>query len=251
MKRSFKRISALLLVVILVCSLCGCSFIEQLRQSQAFYVDETTLTWNGSTYKLLPACDYLCPNLSYTSEIMLTEQDVPVLLCFFYTTAYLFQSENGAFLIDVEGNYYCIEEKYDQICQRIAEGFTPEIICYRYDLYNENGELETKTYTLTQEQSDALALVLSTVVPVSYNDIQIYPQANYYLDLLQCSSDMIFQAHAAELSADESHFYLTVYTESDVLVFTVPESYNDIFNQIISPYINDNMFAEQTQDYIA
>lgn len=239
MKKIFKRAMTLVLAAALLCSLCGCAALDALRESQAYYDDNGNIVWNGSTYKLLAYSDPLYPEVDYSSEIYITEPDVPVLLSLFYALDLLNPSTDGKFLEDGQYNYYCREDAYDEITARLQEGFEPEIVCYFYDVYDEETwEYKEKNYQLTADQIAAIELVVTTVEPVSYNETGMYPDYDYILNICECSADMLLQTCSTELIVYGQRYYLAVYTDADTLIFTVPDGCNEVFGQIVSAYEN-------------
>ena len=124
---NWKRIAAAFLVVVQLFLLCGCTALDEMRQNHAF-VQDKDIVWNGATYRLLPACDTLCPDADYETSIYATAPDVPVLLSFFYADNVLSPSQDGRFLISFfEDMIYCREDQYEQIKQRIRDGFADSI----------------------------------------------------------------------------------------------------------------------------
>lgn len=252
MKKIFKRVLALVLAAALLCGLCGCSALDEMRKNQAYYDDAGNIVWNGATYKLLTYSGPLFPEIDYNAQIVVTEDDVPVLLSIFLAQMWLSPSTDGKFLEDQSWNYYCREDAYDEIVQRLQEEFVPEVVCYFYDIYNEDTwNWEEKSYTLTQDQIAAIELVISTVEPVSYNATGMYPEYIYSLDIIECSADMLLQACSTALLVGNDRYYLELYTDTDTLIFTVPEGCNEIFGQIVSAYESRLIDGDPASEYYA
>lgn len=245
MKKFFKRALALALTAALLCGLCGCSVLDEMRKSQVYYDAEGNIVCDGVAYKLLPANDYLCPKIDHTNQLFLTESDVPVLLSVLFATQYLYTSADGSIIMANDG-YYCAEDNYEELSKRLLEEFVPEVVCYFYNVYNEDTwDWEEKSYTLTQDQIAAIELVVTTVEPVSYNATGMYPEYIYSLDIIKCSADMLLQACNTALLVGNDRYYLELYTDTDTLIFTVPEGCNETFGKIVSVYESANQFVSE------
>lgn len=242
MKKNIKRILVLLLVAIQIFLLCGCSALEEMREMQGFLNEDGTVTWQGNIYKELPRCDYLNTMFLYETPIYVTEPDVPVLLSMMFSSWNGYASENKQILtsFNIKETNYCIESEYEGICQRIQEPFEPEIVCYYYNVYNEETEeFEEASYTLTQEQLDAINLITETEEPTVLAD-GMYLETWDSIYLLECSADMLFMRDSMEISVSTSGstYYLRLYTDEGDVLFTVPEGCKSIFDDIFKAYID-------------
>lgn len=239
MKNHFRRIFVLFLAAVLIFLLCGCDALDEMRHNQAYYDADGNILWNGSVYKKLPACDYLVPQTDYDTTVFVTEADVPVLLSGVLSLSDYYPSNDSVFLQDdnYEG-YYCEESVFEQVRDRILAPFTPDIICYSYDVYNEDAyDFETKYYTLTQEQAAAVAYVVENTEPtVIQEGMYLDCQWSVYLD--ECSEDMVLRKNTMDISCSGNTYYVHQYTDNGMQLFTVPEDYNVIFGQIVKAYLD-------------
>ena len=243
MKKNLKRILVFVLAVMMLFSLCGCMALDEMRQAQAFYDESGSILWNGSTYKMLPACDYFTPECTYETWIYVTEADVPVLLSSLFNQEELVVCTDEAILSSYYTNsYYCREDLYDSVSTRIQQGFTPDVVCYSYSAYDEEtDEYTTEYYTLTQEQIDVIELIISTEEPMTMGD-------GWYLDyawsvyLEECSEDMLFRRNSLDISVSGDTYYLFLYTDQGELVYAVPDGCNAIFDEIVSAYKQSDDF---------
>lgn len=240
MKRSWERTLALLLALGLLLGLSGCSGLDQMRERQAFY-DVGKIVCGDATYEILPECEYLCPNYDYGSDalVYVTDRDVPVLLSSAFCLDKLWISEDGAFLYSINNNRtYCKVELYDSVIQRIKEGFSAEVVCYAYEYYDEQTDKVTSQYyALTQEQVDAVTQVLETVEPMTIGS-SWHQDYDYSVQMEECSADMLFRRVTAALSVSEGVYYLTQDVDGqNSLVYTMPNTYNFVFAQILSAYV--------------
>lgn len=236
MKKSWKRGLVLVLILLQLLTLCGCKQLETMRKNQAFYGEGTDILWNGTTYKLLPECEFLAPELDYETTVWVTTDDVPVLLSAMLSSRALTPSEDGVILEPMyEAGFFCREDRYEDICARI-QSFTPDKVCYSYDYYDEEtGEYTTGNYTLTQEQLEAIRLVAETVEPeVLGNGLYLDYDWSVYLE--ECSEDMLFRRNTLDIAVSGDSYYLLLYTDTQTLAFSVPEGCNATFDEIVSAY---------------
>lgn len=238
MKKILKRCLALAVVLCLMLPLCACSgALEEMRSNQAILQDDGTFLWNGITYKRLNHNGYLSPVMDMERTIYLTLPDVPVLLCETEFSSQLIPSLDGRFL-EYHGAYdfiyyYCRQDEFDAMEQRLSQEFVPEKVCYHYYTMDKDGwNYEEKIYILTQEQQDALTLVMTTVEPVS----NIKPAHQESVSLYDCSADTLQQRYAADLLIGGGRYYLQVETDSGALTFTVPDGCKAVFDEMLEAY---------------
>lgn len=252
MKKNAKRIFALLLVLMQLVLLCGCNALDEMRQNQAFLNEDGDILWNGGIYKVLPASEYFAPECDYNTIVNVTEKDVPVLLSSMFSKSRYYPSDDGRFLEAhdyIEKGYYCEASIYDAISARIQKPFVPEIVCYSYDVYQEDAyDYETKYYTLTQEQVDAIKLVVKNTVPTTMQD-GMYLDSQWQLRLEECSKDMLFRRSTMEISYAGSTYYLHLNTDNGQLLFTVPEGCNAVFGEIVKAFVDAEFSFYVDEDF--
>lgn len=235
MKKNFKGIFVLLLVLAQLFVLSGCAALDALRKNQAFYDQNGDILWNGSTYKQLPDCPDFYPEISYETTVYVTEPDVPVLLSGIFSLASYTPSEDCLILLadDDVNLYYCEASIYEDLCARIREPFVPELVCYSYDVFDEDSYAPSDTayYTLTPEQVEMITTVVENTEPtVMHEGMTLdYPWAVY---LEECSQDMLFRRNTMDIFCVGSTYYLRLFTDQEELLFTVPAACNDQFDRI-------------------
>lgn len=241
--KKLKKVLLVLLAAVLILSLCGCDALDQMRENQVFLDEDGNISYNGVTYKKLPQCDLLYPETTNSIYLYVTEPDVPVLLSAAFVQEYLNVSSDGNFLFNYDSNY-CASDMYEEICKRIEEPFTPEVMCYEYDYYDvEIDDFRWETYTLTKEQMDAVSLVLQSVEPVDMSQWSL--NYDWSVSLQECSSDLLFRRGYLEIVSSENDFFLVRYSDQGTQVYPVPDGCWDIFNQIVSAYIDP--YADLTE----
>lgn len=248
MKKAIKKGIALVLLSCLLCGLCGCTAIDEMRENQAFYQPNGTVVWRGETYKRLFIPDLLYPTLSYEDTIYLTEPDVPVLLSTTYIKDVFLASEDGRFLYADEEKVYCREDAYDEIEARLMEPFKAEVYCYFYEVYDEQTyEPEEKSYILTEEEVEAVGLVRNTIDPTVV-DFNAKPRGDYSVYLSACSADLLLRQTFIEVVVTQTGYILVVYRPADLQVFPVPEGLNDTFAGMLEAYENRNAAQTPVED---
>lgn len=238
MKKSLKRGLALLLILMQIFVLCGCKALDTMRANQAHYDDDGNIFWNGSVYKPLSACDELMPDVDYGTTVCITEADVPVLLSDVFAQDMLSPSKDGVILqSDWSSKNYCREDKFQEISDRIMAGFETEIVCYGYDVYDEETwEYSTEYYTLTQEQWEALELITETVEPTKMGEGWSLDY-DWSVPLEERSQDMLFRRQNLDIAAAGQQYYLLLYTDTESLAFAVPDGCKATFDEIVKPYL--------------
>lgn len=229
-----KKFVVLLVVIGMLFCLSGCSGLEELRKQQAFVGENGEILWNGNVYKALPGNEYMYVEFDNEGAVYLTAPDVPVLLSVICMEQFLMPSEDGVLLSEIEpGTYYCREDRYEEMVSRIQKEFTPDLVCYSYEDYP-----ETSYYTLTQEQVEAIEQVAQTVQPTTLGE-GMYLEWDYYIDLQECSADMLLRRECGGISVSGSTYYLYRYVNGEEQVFTVPEAYSQVFEEITRAYIEE------------
>lgn len=240
MKKITKRILVLLVALSLVFVFSGCDALDEMRQQQAFINTDGSITWQGNVYKLLPSRSYINPIQTNSRTVFATEPDVPVLLASSFAKKTLYTAFDDKLLVNVYGEtmFYCIESEYDAMCERIRAPFVPDKVCYQYGFYNEETkQYETRYYTLTQEQLDAIKLVTETVEPTVLTDgMYLNTWCSVYLE--ECSDDMLFRRDIMEISYSGTTYYIELYTEFKPVLFTVPAGCNAIFGEIFKAFMD-------------
>jgi len=242
MKKALKIFLCIVTVITICFSLTGCNLLEDAREAHAFWKDGNIVLGN-SEYIVLPPCETLRPDYSELTEIYVTEPDVPVLLSMFLGTP-LTKSNDGVFLVDdsytLEDDviFYCRSDKYDEIIDRINEGFKPTGYCYEYTEYNDDYDYEwqPRTYILSDLEKKAVDSVVAKVKPTVLPEIA-NTEYEYAVYLDECSQDMLFKKSSYEIYLNKNIYYIYEYKESKAYLYTVPSEYNASFESLMSKSI--------------
>ena len=226
MKKMRKLLAICCLVCLLLPLLCGCRALDEMRASQAFYDQEGNVLWNGAVYKKLPQGEYFSPEIDYNTSVCVTEQDVPVLVQEMFCKDSLYVSEDGTILESYaagEAQYYCREDRHEELSQRLKEPFRSDMVCYFYYTYDEEtDEYAEKIYRLSDDEWGVLRKILETAEPM-----QISEGWNLSYDrivsLEECSEDRLFCRQFLDLILSGETYYLRFTQGLEVVVYEVPE----------------------------
>lgn len=237
MKKITRFLSLIVLLGILL-SLCGCSYLDELRATRAYGPKGGILVLDGTEYKILPVNQYFSPDMGNTTTIYAVQDEtIPLLLIDIYGD-YGGKSEDGQFLslFSATGrHYYCRAELYDDLCHRLTGDFEPEVYAYSYYDYKVD---RTVPYTLTTQQAEALETVLSTQEPYQLpSNTKLNYQ--YYVALYHCSSDHLFEKYMGKLYYNEGKYYITIDSrlEQATYIYDVPQELTLVFDAIMEKEI--------------
>lgn len=199
-----KKILRLALITVLVLSLClcltGCNMIKEMRAAHGILQEDGAILLGGEEYIELPISQTLAPRFA-EDYAYVTAADVPVLLSGILGEAHLI-SRDGVFLLNdedysLESIYYCRRDKYDAVKEQIENGFTPVGYMYTYEMLTDPDmfETETKEYTLSVDEVQALEAVRADVIPATvFSEIQ----SSYVAEIYLCSEDTYFKQYLCE-----------------------------------------------------
>lgn len=240
-----KRFLVLFLVLTMVFLLCGCDALDELRLQRAEY-DWRDIVHQGVTYKKLPVCPALNPEIDYDRSVYVTGSEVPLLLTKIESLAHLYQSKDGKFLLQDYGEtVYCREDLFEEVSKTIREGWEYTKVFYEYTVYTQNDpwEYEEKRYVLTREQTEALEFLVTNVEPKILSD-GMYLQSDYSLVLTECSEDELFCRTRSRIAVAGNTYYLIL---EERQAFQVPEGMTSVFDEITEAARNIYDFPESDQ----
>ena len=228
--KKFIRFVALL--VLLCISLSGCSYLDELRATRGVFTEDGAIVMSdGTKYLPLPENEYFCPDFSNPIYIdIVKDEDVPLLLTgLLGIWGYL--SKDGQFIQDDAAipQNYCREDLYDSIVKRMNEGFEPELYCYSY--YDDT-VYESRLYTLTSQQAEAIEAVLASQEPFTLPDGATM-NYDYRVFLYHCSNDYLFRQDSVKICFADGTFYVV----DGELIYKVPNSYYVTFARAVKKYL--------------
>lgn len=224
--KKLTRILSLLALFGLMLSLCGCSYLDELRASRVTITEDGAIRFqDGTEYLALPEWPELSPDFSGDTIIYIVDdEELPLLLTNLYGTNG-YKSKDGQFVSAYTGQlgkpvYYCRSDLYDSIRERMRTGFTPEIYCYSYF---DTERYEAVLYTLTAQQADALEYILANEKPERL-PVDVRLDYEYQIHLYHYSSDYIFRKDAVDICYARGRYYVVrnIDTVYDVPLDLVP-----------------------------
>lgn len=232
-----KRWTALLLMVLMCLSLCGCQNLEDMRAAHAFWQEDGSIKWNGNVYLPLTGVPegFL---FFYEQTVHVTEPDVPVLLSDTLGESFTVD-EKGVILHswnwDGAETYFCREDKYDYIMEYLQEDIG--LTTYYYS-YWPDYDADEEYYYLSETQGNTIDRLMVTL------DFAVMDEEFYYsfeaedfsVTLGKCDEEHLFSdVHILEIAQKGGQFYLIT---PDEYIAEVPAEYGDIMKIIVSVYYN-------------
>ena len=227
--KKFIRFVALL--VLLCISLSGCSYVDELRATRGVFTEDGAIVMSdGTKYLLLSKSEYFIPHMTEISYIYIVkDEEIPLLLTTMGGTPGERTNDGQIIYTYTGGRYYCREDLYDSILERMNEGFEPELYCYSYYDY---AVYESRLYTLTSQQAEAIEAVLASQEPftlpagtVMYYDDQV--------NLYHYSSDYLFRQKSVKICFADGTFYVV----DGELIYKVPNSYYVTFARAAKKFL--------------
>lgn len=240
------RILSLLMVLVLCLSFCGCSALDELRQSRASITPEGIIRLrDGSEYKQLPECEELTPSFEDLDMVYVAEEELPLLLTVFSDIAF-YKSDDGIFLesqneeFGTFGTYYCRTDVYDTMLERINNGFTPEVYGYWYYDYEQG---EQMFYTLTPTQVDAVLEVCSTQASERLPDMASLDY-EYMAEIVSCTKDRLFVRDMVSVCFVNETYYVVEYDFDGTVLYRVPDHLTRVFAEILQTLVDGVSYWE-------
>lgn len=247
MKKKIFRILALALTaVIMTVSLSGCDALDTLRENHAFWTDDGAIMLGEDKYLPIEYSEHLFPLFDEVNdtEIMVTEKDVPVLAATFVGESFTLNSDASfmkyyAWDSDIPV-YYCREDLYESITDRIENGYEADGFCYRYTSLDDDGFYMTCDYKLSEAEAGALRHVIYNVVPTELPKIASTIDSQYSVSMYVCSKDTLFRTYAGEVGVStDGVYYLSEYDGETTYVYYVPEDKEALFSSMLATYIDN------------
>lgn len=233
-----KKLLALCLLLSLVLLLCGCDGLEELRSQRAEYAWKDVVH-QGVTYKKLPVCPALNPEMDYDRPVYVVEPDVPLLLIKMEADAQFYQSKDSNFLMHYSSEVvYCREDMYEELNSTIAKGWEYTKVYYDYTVFNPEDpwDYEEKRYHFTQEQINALEILTTNVEPQKLGD-GLSLDTDWQINIYESSEDGFFNRYSGRIAAVGSSYYLIIQDHQlNEQAFKVPDGMVSTFDDIMEAY---------------
>lgn len=217
----FKKITATLLLVLTLLSLCSCDMLDELKQQRAYFTDDTqnSIIYNGETYKKANVSDKYSSELNGT--VYIVEKDVPVLLSAMLCEHQAELSVDGNFIfLDFGTIIYVKESCYDAFLQMLQT--PPDRYLMGIEYFD-----GIEAVVLSEDAVSAINDIIETVVARSL------PESSYYVKSIYKSYEnfMIYDnTDTIDIYENFGDLYLTLSEEyKDDTCYKIPDEYKNLF----------------------
>lgn len=248
MKKAVRMLCVFLSLILICVSFSGCDVIDDMRKEQAFWDEDYTVIYMNEEYKSLPSSKYLNPVYDEFKTISVTDSDVPVLLSFLFGEQF-YLSDDGMFIFKGASSsgpdsYYCHTDIYDEVLERIENGFAPESYCYEYYDYNND---DRKSRIFSEEEISAIRSIKETVAATILPDAASLDY-EHMISVEECTLDLLFKNYVYDLCIANGKYYLVEHTDDGTLLYAVPEELSQTVAAIMKDYIEAEGFWEDFEE---
>ncbi len=227
MKRATRILSSILVSALLLCSLCGCNYIDKARRNQAFKDIDGTITYNGYEYKYcINVNEYFDPHMKY-DYIYITEPDVPVLLSSLLGEASDI-SYDGAVIAKGSGGYYIRTDIYDAVLEEMSDPVMNSMYYFKLEINNQGFPTGYTPIKLTDEETEAI-LNVAKGEPVE----AAHSSFEYSLNISIYSEDLYFYSHSFYIATIDSAAYIYFYKDGERIFYKAQEEYEKILTTCV------------------
>ena len=249
MKKSIKRIFALLSAFVLCFGLCSCVDIKEMRASQAFHGENGEIIWGEQVYRPLVAVEF--PEeleLNTRGWGSVTEKDVPVLLSDMLGSD-MYYNHNKT-VIEAGRVHYAREDVYDYVVNLIKY---PELDSYCVEVGD--GYFSVRYDELKQRYLNAIEEVIYGGNEI-FTDYDDYDYEDYeeiatkdYADIYKCDEKMVFQSLAYRVEERENgDMILSSFITQDIYdydefyykEYRIPDNKKAILKELLT--LDDELF---------
>jgi len=228
-----KRIIAFITLILLLFTLCGCDFIDELRKSYAHRLDDGNIKYDDSTYVCYPNAFVQSRGMDGADVIGICSDGEPVLWAYFvddirhYREDYCYVNENRTVLFtDLDKKFYIREDVYGELKKELEEFENGEcIIVFRHfekqkvfsaedskilfeALKQPTPELEIIPGAVTSHADSLYMYSLNggNFSVTLYSKVA-YFEGNYYIDIIPSDGGYQLTGRAAELVKEMLDLY--------------------------------------------
>ena len=176
--KKLKKISAALLIFVMMLSLCSCAELDQLRERQAFF-NENGIVYKDRLYKLVNTADDLNYNFINAEFINVTDEGVPVLLSAMINFEYTINADETIINGSYDDEWYVREDKYPEYESSVKNGINYTDI--GFDYYDAS-LVKKVDYILTEQEKTVLLSLLDGEVVTedfeTYEELYLFEQSD-------------------------------------------------------------------------
>ncbi len=232
MKTLAKKIVALILAVGLCFALCSCDALGS-SDAQGYYKDETKneIVFDNNTYKMLEAKieDDILVNVYNSGTIC--KEGTPAVFAAIIGDGMSYNDQKTIIeLIDDDLNfvYYCREDVYDEITQRV-KNLVLDYFCYT----TFDDDAKPEDHALDDDMAAAVEEIVSSQTPKK-EDVS----SEKFVSLYKCDKEMTFHKEYVDVDLlDSGKYVITSYdVDYNTLVYEIPAEKLDIFKTLVDTY---------------
>lgn len=236
-----RRVVALLAVLMLCFSLCGCAQLDHMRANHAVWQEDGSILWDGNVYRKVEGFSEKLGIMYMPMSVYVTEEDVPVLLSEMFGTN-IDVSHDGMFLVQHHWDgiaLYCREDKYEEMDSYLQNETVIDQYFYTYMSAN----YETEYYYLKEDHVELINRLILTEEPYELEDdfYMTLEDGEYVVSVEGCDEKHVFtEGYLFDIVSRTEGYYIV--TEDHV--YAVPSSCDAIFDMIFEPYLNSQVSPE-------
>jgi len=213
-----KKITAIILCLLMCFSLCSCKKFKELKEKHAVF-DDGGIVYKGVLYKPVEHSSEINYNYENLKFLNVTEPDVPTLLSPLRDRDYDMNEDETIITGGNDSRDYVREDKYEEYLDSLENGINYTKLNFQY--YNE--ELgENKDYILTDDEYTLfMSLLKGTPVTVENLSNRDYGYNHFFL----LSDNELFRQYGYKvISIAGSYYIIKTVDDKEVYYPSTPES---------------------------
>ena len=230
--KKFKKISAIIVVIVICLSLCSCRELDELRDSQAYF-NQNGIIYKDKLYKAISYADELDYDYSHEKHLKVTDPDVPVLVSALLAFEYSANGDETIICGGYDGEWYIREDKYEIYEKSIKNGINYTDIGFEFFDFDLGERID---YILSAKEKEHF-LSLFTGEPAN-EEFEIYEELYFF----ERSDNKLFK---------RSEYYCLMVTDKGYFVRSLEDDNiyksNDVANRMFDSFyetINRNFKYE-------
>jgi hypothetical protein len=224
-----KKVTAIILCLLMCFSLCSCKKIKAVKERQAFY-DDGGIVYKGVLYKPVEPSDEI--NYTYTNQqnLFVTESGVSYLLYWKYGKDASMNDAGTIITYTNDGFDYVREDKYEEYLDSLENGINYTKLNFQY--YNE--ELgENKDYILTDDEYTLfMSLLKGTPVTVENLSNRDYGYNHFFL----LSDNELFRQYGYKVIEIDGSYYIIKTVDGKEMYYPSTTESDKMFKNFFENY---------------
>jgi len=235
--RKYSKIIALVLCVLTICTvLCSCDAIDEMQEVHGFWQEDGSIIYKGNVYyKSQTIVDINYDVMGSNKMVVITNDDVPVLLSETFGTKYFITKDKGIIYTSqwdydyYEAAQYIIAEKYDQVISDYNSKKNNGYNSFSLISYDTEGNL-VRIFCNSKES----AAIKGTTSIKSNSDVS-HSNSKRGFELYLATSTGYFDEYCGVLTQYEDGRYVI---DKGFDAYFVPKEYHDIIDSLYLRMLN-------------